>query len=207
MICSLKHERAFRRKGIQIIAGIDEAGRGPLAGPVVAAAVILPGNFRHKTLNDSKKLSSCQREEIYHELTVNPDVQWAVHSVDHLEIDRLNILRAMRQAAMSLSISPEHVLIDGRPVRPFPFPHTALVGGDGLSFSIAAASVLAKVTRDRLMCELDLIYPGYEFARHKGYATAIHFDRLRTNGPSPIHRKSFHPVAQAQASLQFAGSR
>ncbi len=205
MRCSFKHERALRKTGLEIIAGIDEAGRGPLAGPVVAAAVILPEKFRHKTLNDSKKLRGEQREEIYVELTARTDVCWAVSVVDREEIDRFNILRAthqaMRQAVIALTQTPHHVLIDGLPVRPFPYPHTAIVDGDAKSLSIAAASVIAKVTRDRIMVEMEALYPGYGFAKHKGYATELHLERLQTNGPCPIHRKSFLPVAQQLLAL------
>jgi len=205
MPCSFEHEEALRRSGIRVIAGIDEAGRGPLAGPVVAAAVILPPGFTHEKLTDSKKLTESQRETIFQELTPRTDVCWAVSVVEAGEIDRINILRAthqaMRNAAAALAFQPQHVLIDGLPVRPFPFPQTALVKGDARSFSIAAASVIAKVTRDRIMFELDARYPAYGFAQHKGYGTALHLERLRTHGPSPIHRKTFAPVAR---QLEFA---
>ncbi len=201
MKCSLRHERKLWSAGCEIVAGIDEAGRGPLAGPVVVAAVVLPTTFRHRVLNDSKQLSERRREALFAELTSRSDIQWSVAMADAGEIDRLNILRAtqegMRRAALGLATPPGHVLIDGLPVRPFPFPSTALIGGDALSFSIAAASIIAKVTRDRLMAEMDVQYPGYEFARHKGYDTALHRDRLRLHGPSPIHRRSFRPVQQA----------
>jgi ribonuclease HII len=164
--CSFKHERALRANGCTLIAGIDEVGRGPLAGPVVAAAVILPEKFRHKILDDSKKLSQPVREELYAEFTGDGRIAWAVAIVDHEEIDRINILRAtheaMRRAAAALALQPDHVLIDGKPVHPFPIAQTALIGGDSLSFSIAAASVIAKVTRDRLMVEMDALHPGYE---------------------------------------------
>ena len=206
MRCSLRHERKLRKAGVEIIAGIDEAGRGPLAGPVVAAAVILPIRFRHKVLTDSKQLSAAVREELYLELTA-PDcgVIWAASIAESDEIDRINILRAthqaMRRAVLALSIAPQHALIDGLPVRPFPIPHTALVGGDALSLSIAAASVIAKITRDRIMLEMDALYPNYNFSQHKGYGTAEHLARLRTHGPCPIHRRSFLPVRQAQLEL------
>jgi len=206
MQCSLRHERALRKTGVRHVAGIDEAGRGPLAGPVVAAAVILPDDFRHQVLTDSKQLSAPVRETLYGELTTEGNgVLWAVAMVESEEIDRINILRAthqaMRQAVAALPFLPGHALIDGRPVRPFPVPHTALVGGDGISFSIAAASILAKVTRDRLMAEMDVRYPGYHFAQHKGYGTAEHLAMLRAHGPCPIHRRSFLPVRQAQMDL------
>jgi len=206
MRCSLRHERELRKAGVEIIAGIDEAGRGPLAGPVVAAAVILPERFRHKTLTDSKQLSAAVREEIYGELTAaGCGVTWAVSIAGHEEIDRINILRAtqeaMRRAVAALSIAPQHALIDGLPVRPFPIPHTALVGGDALSLSIAAASVIAKVTRDRIMLEMDALYPEYQFSQHKGYGTPAHLAMLRAHGPCPIHRRSFLPVREAQIDL------
>jgi len=206
MRCSLRHERALRKAGLQLIAGIDEAGRGPLAGPVVAAAVILPDDFRHKVLTDSKQLSAAVRERLYAELTAEDSgVAWAVSIAESEEVDRINILRAthqaMRRAVAGLSIAPQHVLIDGLPVRPFPIPQTALVKGDALSLSIAAASVIAKVTRDRIMVEMDSLYPGYDFSKHKGYGTAEHLCKLRAHGPCPIHRRSFLPVRQAQLDL------
>jgi ribonuclease HII len=205
MRCTLKHENALRKTGLQIIAGIDEAGRGPLAGPVVAAAVILPLGFRHSLIDDSKKLTHGQREEVYAALIARTDVCWAVAVVEHDEIDRFNILRAshqaMRRAVEALATLPEHALIDGLPVRPFPVPHTAIVKGDGQSKSIAAASILAKVTRDRIMVRLDAEYPSYGFARHKGYATELHLERLKAHGPCPIHRKTFLPVVQSLLDL------
>jgi ribonuclease HII len=204
MSCSLRHENRLRKMGHNRIAGVDEAGRGPLAGPVVVAAVILPLKFRHSVLTDSKKLTEKQRESIYTEITLRDDVFWSVISIEPSEIDRLNILRAthegMRRATMQLV--PDHTLIDGLPVRPFPFPQTALIKGDSLSFSIAAASVIAKVTRDRIMYEWHEQHPIYDFQRHKGYPTPQHLAILRTHGPSPIHRRSFAPVAQSW--LNFA---
>jgi ribonuclease HII len=203
--CSLDHEEQLRAAGFLYVAGVDEAGRGPLAGPVVAAAVILPGDFRHSRLNDSKKLSEKVRNEIFEELSGDPRVLSAVVEVSPDEIDRLNILRAtheaMRKAVLGLPVDVGHALIDGLPVKPFPCPQTALVGGDGLSLSIAAASVFAKVFRDRRMLELDAIYPQYGFAKHKGYGTALHLTRLQQYGPSAVHRRSFAPVQQM--SLQF----
>jgi ribonuclease HII len=202
MKCSLKHERELRARGFSWVAGIDEAGRGPLAGPVVAAAVVLPEKFRHRVLTDSKQLSALQRERIYVELTTHSGIFWGVAAVGHTEIDRINILRAthaaMQQAVALLAPQPDHVLIDGLPVRGFPIVQTALVNGDALSFSIAAASVIAKVTRDRLMLDFDAQFPHYGFAQHKGYATELHLERLQTHGPCPIHRRSFHPVCQPE---------
>lgn len=200
MRCGFRHERALRKAGLETIAGVDEAGRGPLAGPVVAAAVILPARFRHATLDDSKKLSEKLREKIYAELVGDADICWAAAVIDCEEIDRVNILRAaheaMRRAVAALATQPQHVLIDGLAVRPFPLPQTPIVRGDACSFSIAAASVIAKVTRDRIMREMDRRHPGYEFSRHKGYSTPLHLERLRLHGPCPIHRKTFLPVAR-----------
>ena len=201
MKCSFQHERACYAQGFSCVAGIDEAGRGPLAGPVVAAAVVLPREFSHKVLDDSKKLTSRRRDDLYVELIGHSEVRWGAAIVSAEEIDRLNILRAtheaMRRAVTALKDAPDHVLIDGLPVHPFPIPQTALVGGDGLSFSIAAASVIAKVTRDRLMIEHDAAFPEYAFAQHKGYGTALHLARLKKHGPCAIHRRSFFPVRQA----------
>ena len=205
MRCTLLHENALRKTGLRLIAGIDEAGRGPLAGPVVAAAVILPVNFRHSAVDDSKALSHDTREEIYAALTARTDIFWAVAVVEHDEIDRINILRAahqaMRRAVEALATRPCHALIDGLPVRPFPVPHTAIVKGDAKSKSIAAASILAKVTRDRIMVRLDAEYPRYGFAQHKGYGTELHLARLKDHGPCPIHRRTFLPVAQRLLGL------
>lgn len=204
----LKHEESVYAAGARCVAGVDEAGRGPLAGPVVAAAVILPRGFRHRRLHDSKKLCPELREEIYAELTVNAAICWAFGVAEPGVIDRVNILRAthaaMRRAVRRLSQTPDHVLIDGLPVRPFPTPHTAIVEGDAKCLSIAAASVIAKVTRDRLMLELDRRYPVYGFARHKGYATSDHLAMLTSHGPCPVHRFSFRPVAEPRLALAEA---
>ncbi len=201
MRCGFRYENKLRATGILRIAGIDEAGRGALAGPVVAAAVILPEKFRHRKLKDSKQLLPERREEIYGELIGRDGIAWGVGIVDSVEIDRINILRAtheaMRMAVAALqSAPPEHVLIDGLPVVPFPFPQTAIVDGDCLSLSIAAASVVAKVTRDQMMRELCARFPEYCFSQHKGYGTELHLEKLHQFGPCPIHRRSFEPVAQ-----------
>lgn len=205
MPCSLKHEREFQERGVFPVAGVDEAGRGPLAGPVVAAAVILPLKFRARGLDDSKKLSAATRNEHYARITNDADVIWAVSVREADAIDRVNILRAtheaMREAITSLLFPPSHALIDGLPVQPFPVPQTALVGGDGISLSIAAASVIAKVTRDHLMTRHAQSWPEYGFDRHKGYATPEHLASLRAHGPCPIHRRSFEPVAQLSLAL------
>jgi ribonuclease HII len=190
----------LRALGVSTIAGIDEAGRGALAGPVVAAAVVLPEKFRHRRLNDSKQLLSERREEIYLELIGNSAISWAVGIVDSIEIDAINILRAthkaMRAAIGALSLQPDHVLIDGLPVFPFPLPQTAIVDGDCFSLSIAAASVIAKVTRDTIMRDFCARFPEYCFSQHKGYGTELHLIKLHEHGPCPIHRRSFEPVAQ-----------
>ena len=202
MPCSLEHEHRLTGSGYSIIAGIDEAGRGPLAGSVFASAVVLPAGFIPQGINDSKKLTPRVRERLHQQLTSEPDVLWAVAKKTASEIDLLNILRAthaaMRNAWELLEPRPDHVLIDGLPVPQFPCPQTALVGGDAISLSIAAASIIAKVERDREMEEMDRLYPEYGFAKHKGYPTAEHFAKLRLHGPCPIHRRSFAPVAQAE---------
>jgi ribonuclease HII len=203
--CGFRYEKKLRATGVTRIAGIDEAGRGALAGPVVAAAVILPEKFRHRRLNDSKQLAPELREEIYCELVSNAELRWGVGIVDSIEIDRINILRAshraMRAAIEALLEAPEHVLIDGLPVIPFSLPQTAIIDGDCISQSIAAASVIAKVTRDRMMRDFCAQFPQYCFAQHKGYGTELHLLRLHEHGPCPIHRRSFEPVAQPLLAL------
>jgi ribonuclease HII len=205
MACDFTRERALRARGFLFVAGVDEAGRGPLAGPVVAAAVILPDDCAIEGLNDSKKLTAKKREHFHAILTVRADIHWGIGQADVAEIDRLNILRAthlaMARAVEALPRKPDHALVDGLPVRGLPVPHTALVAGDTLSLSIAAASIMAKVTRDRLMIALDGQYPQYGFARHKGYGVREHLEALRSHGPSPVHRRSFQPVAQAQLAV------
>ncbi len=202
---TLRHENLLRAAGHTLIAGIDEAGRGPLAGPVSVAAVVLPANFRHKVLNDSKQLSHEKRELIYEELTQDPRIRWHCELISVTEIDRINILQAtwlgMRRCALALDPRPCAALIDGRPVKDFPLPQVALVKGDSLSYSIAAASIIAKVTRDRLMVQMALQYPGYGFEIHKGYGTPGHQAMLKKLGPCPEHRRSFAPVGQMQLDL------
>lgn len=200
---SFFHEERLHASGIRPVAGVDEAGRGPLAGPVVAAAVILPEGYSPDGLNDSKKLSSRQRESLYNLLTGNREIRFHVAQASPEEIGELNILRAthlaMRRCLAGLmenGVACAHALVDGLPVRGLPLDHTALVRGDGISLSIAAASVLAKVTRDRMMDELDRVYPLYGFARHRGYATADHLAMIREHGPCPHHRRGFTPVDQ-----------
>ena len=204
----LTRETTLRARGLQWIAGVDEAGRGPLAGPVAAAAVMLPADFSCPGLDDSKKTSAAKREHFYQQLTENPAVIWAVATASCGEIDQLNILRAthlaMRRAVESLSPRPQHCLIDGLPVPDFPIPHDAIVKGDGLSLSIAAASIIAKVTRDRLMRGIDREFPQFGFARHQGYGTKEHLEALRIHGPCIHHRRSFQPVAQLALPLDGA---
>lgn len=198
--CGFRYEKKLRALGLVRIAGVDEAGRGALAGPVVAAAVILPEKFRHQKLKDSKQLLPELRAKIYDELVRRDDIAWSVGVIDAVEIDAVNILRAthkaMRLALDRLGAAPEHVLIDGLPVTPFPLPQTAIIDGDCVSLSIAAASVIAKVTRDRLMREFCARFPEYYFSQHKGYGTELHLNKLHAHGPCPIHRRSFEPVAQ-----------
>jgi len=200
---TLFHENELYARGIRPVAGVDEAGRGPLAGPVVAAAVILPEGFSLDGLNDSKKLNHQQREVLYVRLTEDASVRFFVAEASSEEIGQLNILRATHLAmARSLTGLHEighqclHALVDGLPVKGLPVDHTAIVGGDGISLSIAAASILAKVTRDRIMDTMDKEYPQYGFARHRGYATADHLATLREHGPCPHHRRGFAPVDQ-----------
>jgi len=210
----LDHERALWRQGLTLVAGVDEAGRGPLAGPVVAAAVVFPCGWleagldsRLRGLNDSKQLTEAQREEYYAILTAHPEIRYAIADADAGLIDRINILqathRAMNAALEQLRPPPQHVLVDGSPVKSMRLPNTPLVKGDARSYSIAAASVLAKVTRDRLMREFDRLYPGYGFAEHKGYGTPQHLAAIRRHGPCPIHRRSFAPIRPVERELPF----
>lgn len=189
-----KYERALLEHGYTCIAGVDEAGRGPLAGDVFAAAVILPMDFLPDGLNDSKKLSEKKREKLYDQITENA-LAYAIGRATAEEIDEINILQAtyeaMRRAVAGLSIKPGYVLIDGNPVENMPFLHASIVKGDSLSLSIAAASIIAKVSRDRYMAEMDELYPGYGFSIHKGYGTKAHKDAVWEKGPCPIHRRSF----------------
>lgn len=205
---SLQHEQAWQQRGFARIAGVDEAGRGPLAGPVSVAAVILPEGFELGDLNDSKQLTEAKRERIYEELIRCPGLVWHAILIDAEEIDRINILEAtregMRRSVNGLSSKPDAVLIDGLPVPKFPLPQEALVKGDSRSFSIAAASVIAKVTRDRLMLDAAEKYPQYGFERHKGYGTQQHLEALRKHGPCPLHRRSFAPVSQLELAIDEA---
>ena len=210
----LAYERELWQKGVAQVAGVDEAGCGPLAGPVVAAAVVFPCSWleaglwsRLRGLNDSKQLSEGQREKFYSTLVSHGEIRYAVASVDVEMIDRINIRqaawRAMQQALDQLDPKPQHVLMDGLKVRWLRYPQTALVQGDARSYSIAAASVLAKVNRDRMMVEFDRLYPGYGFAEHKGYATPRHLAAISQLGPCAIHRRSFAPFRPVETELDL----
>ncbi len=193
-------ESALRARGLTKVAGVDEAGRGPLAGPVSAAAVILPPGWRCPGLDDSKKLTAVKRERLFEVITTDGAVSWSLAYADPDEIDRINILRAthaaMARAVKGLAAAVDHCLIDGLRVRDFPWPHDGIVKGDGKSLSIAAASIIAKVSRDRLMLAFAREFPEYGFERHMGYGTKAHLEALRLHGPCRLHRRSFQPVAQ-----------
>ena len=187
-------ERGLIAQGISPVCGVDEAGRGPLAGPVCAAAVILPPEIEIPGLNDSKKLTDKRRRALY-DVIIENAVSYGIAMVHEKEIDEINILQAtfnaMEQAILQLSVKPAMALIDGNRERPFPVPVQTVVKGDSLSANIAAASILAKVTRDRYMEEMAEQYPGYGFEVHKGYGTKAHYAALTELGMSPIHRRTF----------------
>ena len=205
-------EREHYARDVRGLAGVDEAGRGPLAGPVVAAAVVLPEDWAQdgipeslKRLNDSKQLRESVREELYEAIQTNAVIVSAIAVVDAPVIDEINILqathRAMNEALAGLEPSAEHALVDGRPVPSLTLPQTAIVKGDAQSFSIAAASILAKVTRDRLMVQYHQQFPGYGFDEHKGYGTKAHLLAIEELGACPIHRMSFAPLKKTQPEL------
>lgn len=202
----MQEEAAALAEGYRRVCGIDEAGRGPLAGPVVAAAVVLPLGYELPGLTDSKQLTAKARERLYEHLMQDDTVAKCVARAEVEEIDRLNILRAthlaMRRAAEGLG-GVDYCLIDGLPVPGFPLPSRSLVKGDGRSLSIAAASVLAKVTRDHIMQELHAAYPHYGWKRNAGYGTREHMQAIADHGITPHHRRSFAPVAQAELPLEF----
>jgi len=206
----LSWEKSLWRQGAGLIAGVDEAGRGPLAGPVVAACVVIGPDFRlHKDLRpvrNSKLVKRAEREALFELLT--DKLHYGVAMADHKSIDRLNILEAtklaMRKALLKTGLEIDHALIDGNQEIPgLPFRQTAIIDGDHLVFSIAAASIIAKVTRDRLMLEMHAAWPEYKFDQHKGYATPEHLRLLKQLGPSPIHRLSFSPLKQDTSSHLF----
>jgi ribonuclease HII len=201
-----REERVAWEEGCRCVAGIDEAGRGALAGPVVAACVVLPHEQAPAGIDDSKALTPAQRERLYDRIVATARGV-GVGRVEAETIDEINILRAAHQA-MRLALEdlpgglwPDVALIDGLPVRPFPITQIALVRGDARCISIAAASIIAKVTRDRLMRAYDAQFPGYEFASNKGYGTSLHLRALKTLGPCPLHRRSFRPVAERLGRL------
>ena len=187
-------EEGYFREGIKLICGVDEAGRGPLAGPVCAAAVILPPHVELPGLNDSKKMTDKRRRELF-PVIKETALAYGIAFASHEEIDEMNILQAtylaMERAIAQLEIKPELLLIDGNRSKEFGIPVQTVVKGDSLSASIAAASVLAKVTRDDLMLEMAEAYPEYAFEVHKGYGTKAHYEAIRNHGPSPIHRMTF----------------
>jgi ribonuclease HII len=207
----LAFEQELWCQGCLRVAGVDEAGRGPLAGPVTAAAVILPARWAHDWpaelagLNDSKQLTESQREEYYTFITRCTEIEYALGQVESPRIDAINILQAthqaMNEALAQLQPAPGHALVDGRPVKTLRVPQTALIKGDARSYSIAAASVLAKVTRDRLMLGHHEQWPEYGFAEHKGYGTARHLAAIARLGPCPIHRLSFAPLKKSEPDL------
>nr|WP_243112774.1 ribonuclease HII [Caproiciproducens sp. NJN-50] len=188
------YENAARRDGLSLVCGIDEAGRGPLAGPVFAAAVIFPPHIRIEGLNDSKKLTPKRREELYG-VILQTALAYGIGFASEDEIDKVNILQAtflaMRRAFDRLQLRPDCALVDGNRMPDLGVETRLIVKGDSLSASIAAASILAKVSRDRVMCQIDEIYPGYGFAKHKGYGTSLHREMLRKMGPCPVHRRTF----------------
>ncbi len=195
-MCGVYYERKAKSEGFSLIAGVDEAGCGPLAGPVVAAAVILKNKRFKNRIDDSKRLSSLQRQKAYEEILRNCFV--GIGIIGHEVIDRLNILEAsrlaMENAILNLRKKPQYILVDGNIDLEIPFKFKKIIKGDRKSKSIACASIVAKVTRDRIMYIYDRIWPDYEFLQHKGYGTKKHLERLKKFGPSPIHRKTFAPV-------------
>ena len=187
-------EQKAKEQGYSLVCGIDEAGRGPLAGPVYAAAVILPDGLELPGLNDSKKLTEKKREELF-SLICEKAVAYGIGCASEQDIDEINILQAtylaMRRAVEELPVPADYALVDGNRMPPLAIPGETIVIGDASSASIAAASILAKVSRDRVMKMMDEVYPQYQFAKHKGYGTKLHVEMIREYGPSPIHRKTF----------------
>ena len=191
-------EEEARHLGYRIIAGVDEAGRGPIAGPLLVSACILPLDLSFQDINDSKKLSPQKRDILYEKLISHSEVIFSLEEISESVIDEINILQAtllgMQRAVKKLSILPDYILVDGNRAPDFSIPAKPIIQGDALSFSIGAASILAKVTRDRLMEMYHAKWPEYGFLEHKGYPTQKHKEALRRHGPCPIHRKSYAPV-------------
>lgn len=213
----LGFERELWQQGTTLVAGVDEAGCGPLAGPVVAAAVVFPHGWletglhpKLRGLNDSKQLAEEQREKYFDFIISHAEIRHAISIVDVEIIDRINIRQAawrgMNRALDQIQPRPQHVLVDGLKIKWLPYPQTALVQGDGKSYTIAAASVLAKVTRDRMMRDFDKQFPGYGFAVHKGYATPQHYAAIEALGPCPIHRRSFAPFRPVAEEMDLFDS-
>ena len=202
----LEYERKYWSKNKQHIAGIDEAGRGPLAGPVVAAAVIFPHDINLPEVNDSKKISEKKRERLYDEI-YDSAISIGIGIVYEKEIDEINILQAtyqaMRQSIGKLSVRPEVILVDGNKADIKHYEQDSIIDGDQKSLSIAAASIIAKVTRDRIMRKYDIVFPKYGFAKHKGYGTKHHIEALNNSKATPIHRKSFNPVANHLPTFEY----
>lgn len=192
------HEQEARSQGYHTIAGIDEAGRGPLAGPVYAAACIIPEGVFFRGINDSKQLTAAEREELFTAITTHPDVAFAIGFMTCEEVDRYNIYKAsmmaMLKALEALQRVPDYLLVDGLHLPHPTIPCRKLIGGDALSQSIAAASVIAKVARDRVMCEHDAQWPQYGFGQHKGYSTPQHLEAIKVHGPCPLHRMTYEPL-------------
>ena len=188
-------EEIYNKEDVKYICGIDEAGRGPLAGPVVVASVIMPKDSMIEGVNDSKKVSEKKREKLYEEIT-NTAIAWGVGIIDQREIDEINILNATKKgltiSLKELEIKPDLILVDALTnIDTLVIPYRSIIKGDAKSYSIAAASIIAKVTRDRIMRQWDELYPEYGFEKHKGYGTKMHIDAIKEYGPCPLHRKSF----------------
>lgn len=194
-----KFEEELYDTGFQAICGVDEAGRGPLAGPVVVAACILPPFLRIEGINDSKQLTSKKRQELYKRI-MKEALDYNIVFISVEEVDELNIYQAtkkgMLEAIRGLKLSPDYVLIDAMPLNELEISHESIIHGDARCASVAAASILAKVTRDNYMEKMDIKYPNYGFKKHKGYGTKLHFEALEKYGPCPIHRKTFFPVSK-----------
>ncbi len=194
-----EYEEALYDQGNQLICGVDEAGRGPLAGPVVVAACILPPFLRIEGINDSKQLTAKKREELF-KIIVKNAVAYQIVFVSEADVDLLNIYQAtkkgMLEAIRGLEVTPDHVLIDAMPLGELKIPHTSIIHGDARCASVAAASILAKVTRDEFMEKMDVKYPNYGFKKNKGYGTKAHMEALEKYGPCPIHRKTYAPVSK-----------
>lgn len=200
-------ETRLYKEGINCIAGVDEVGRGCLAGPVVAASVILPRDCKIDGINDSKKLSPKKRDKLF-DIILSEAVAYSIGVVDHSEIDEINILqaslKAMKIAVESLALKPQYLLIDGnQPLQDINISQKIIVKGDVRSITVGAASIVAKVTRDRMMTELEKKYPSFKFSVHKGYGTKLHLDELKKHGPTPIHRMTFSKVKPIQTSHRF----